>query len=190
MGAPTIVPFTLLFVSFLLGCTLLDACELNSSSKHPNHHKWVGPTGQRTIVVDAKGSGDFLSVQEAVDSIPVNNTERILLKINAGCYIEKVVVPATKPYITFQGEGKDATVIEWHDRASDRGPNGQQLRTYNTASVTVFASYFSAKNISFKVSQCLHDQLLIRPRPAGARIACNSSDTIECSHTTFFRCKK
>jgi len=71
---------------------------------------------------------------------------------------EKVVVPVTKPYITFQGAGKEVTVIEWHDRASDPGPSGQQLRTYRTASVTVFASYFSARNISFKVSsmQVLH----------------------------------
>lgn len=64
---------------------------------------------------------------------------------------EKVVVPASKQYITFQGAGRDVTVIEWHDRASDRGPNGQQLRTYRSASVTVFANYFSARNISFKV---------------------------------------
>jgi len=64
---------------------------------------------------------------------------------------EKVVVPVTKPYITFEGAGKEVTVIEWHDRASDPGPSGQQLRTYRTASVTVFATYFSARNISFKV---------------------------------------
>lgn len=63
-----------------------------------------------------------------------------------------MVVPASKPFITFQGAGRDATVIEWHDRASDRGPDGQQLRTYHTASVTVFASHFTARNISFKVS--------------------------------------
>ena len=61
------------------------------------------------------------------------------------------MVPATKPYITFEGGGKETTVIEWHDRAGDRGPSGQQLRTYRTASVTVFANYFSARNISFKV---------------------------------------
>lgn len=64
---------------------------------------------------------------------------------------EKVMVPVTKPYITFQGAGRESTVIEWHDRACDRGPDGQQLRTYQTASVTVFANYFSARNISFKV---------------------------------------
>lgn len=62
-----------------------------------------------------------------------------------------MVVPVTKPYITFQGAGKELTVIEWHDRACDRGPDGQQLRTYQTASVTVYANYFSARNISFKV---------------------------------------
>lgn len=60
-------------------------------------------------------------------------------------------MPATKPHISFHGAGRDATVVEWHDRASDRGPDGHMLRTYNTASATVFANYFSAKNISFKV---------------------------------------
>ena len=65
---------------------------------------------------------------------------------------EKVLVPASKPYITFHGAGRDVTVVEWHDRASDRGPDGQPLRTYNTASVTVLSNYFTAKNISFKVS--------------------------------------
>lgn len=71
-----------------------------------------------------------------------------------------MVVPAPKPYITFQGAGKEVTVIEWHDRASDRGPDGQQLRTYQTASVSVFAPYFSARNISFKV-RLLTTSLLI-----------------------------
>jgi len=66
-------------------------------------------------------------------------------------YREKVVVPVTKPYITFQGSGREMTMIEWHDRACDPGSDGQQLRTYRTASVTVFASHFSARNISFKV---------------------------------------
>lgn len=61
-------------------------------------------------------------------------------------------MPVTKPYIRLEGAGRDVTVIEWHDRASDPGPNGQQLRTYRTASVTVFANYFSARNISFKVT--------------------------------------
>ncbi|TKY55448.1 pectinesterase 68 [Spatholobus suberectus] len=115
-----------------------------------NSSKWVGPIGHRVITVDINGGGHFRSVQAAVNAVPENNRMNVLIQISAGYYIEKVVVPVTKPYITFQGAGRDVTVIEWHDRASDPGPNGQQLRTYRTASVTVFANYFSARNISFK----------------------------------------
>ncbi|XP_059444103.1 probable pectinesterase 68 [Corylus avellana] len=127
---------------------LVNATASTNLTKNP--HKWVGPVGLRLISVAVNGSADFRSVQAAVDSIPVNNTQNVVIQISAGCYIEKVVVPVTKPYITFQGAGRDVTVIEWHDRAGDRGPNGQQLRTYRTASVAVFANYFSARNISFK----------------------------------------
>ncbi|KAK3039476.1 hypothetical protein RJ639_028058, partial [Escallonia herrerae] len=119
-----------------------------NATKH--NHTWVGPSGHRLITVDVNGSADYQTVQAAVDSVPFNNRKNVVILISAGYYIEKVVVPALKPYITFQGAGRDTTVIEWHDRASDRGPDGQQLRTYQTASVTVYASYFSARNISFK----------------------------------------
>lgn len=121
-----------------------------NSSNHHHRHRWIGPSGNRLITVDLEGFGNFRSVQAAVDSVPESNRENVLIRISPGSYIEKVVVPASKPYITFEGAGRGATVIEWHDRASDRGPDGQQLRTYHTASVSVFASYFSARNISFK----------------------------------------
>ncbi|KAI4327123.1 hypothetical protein L6164_019622 [Bauhinia variegata] len=153
-----------LFVYMLLLCIcVLDARMIScttysdntpkfvSSADPPHHqHRWIGPIGHRVITVDVNGGGHFQSVQAAVDSVPENNRMNVLVQISAGCYKEKVVVPTTKPYITFQGAGRDVTVIEWHDRASDPGPNGQQLRTYRTASVTVFANYFSARNISFK----------------------------------------
>ncbi|XP_010919565.1 probable pectinesterase 68 [Elaeis guineensis] len=142
---------SLFLFTFLVLAPHTSACESNSTTKKHHHHH-VGPTGQYALVVDANGSGDFLSVQEAVDFIPENNNKRVIIQINAGRYIEKVTVAATKPYITFQGAGRDMTVIEWHDRASDKGPSGQQLRTYKTASVTVFANYFIARNISFKNS--------------------------------------
>lgn len=131
------------------------AAATTCESARRGHHQYRQPVGVRRVVVDATGAGDFLSIQQAVDSVPVNNSVRVIMQINAGTYIEKVVVPASKPYITMEGAGRDATVVEWHDKASDRGPDGQQLRTYNTASVTVLSNYFTAKNISFKVSHTL-----------------------------------
>ncbi|KAL1177211.1 hypothetical protein V6Z11_A03G015200 [Gossypium hirsutum] len=125
-----------------------SSCNNTNTTRH--HHKWIGPIGHRLITVDVNGSGQFRSVQDAVDAVPENNRKNVMILISPGQYIEKLVVPATKPYITFQGAGRETTFIEWHDRACDRGSNGQQLRTYQTASVTVYANYFSARNISFK----------------------------------------
>jgi len=58
---------------------------------------------------------------------------------------EKVTVPASKPNITFQGQGFDITAIAWNDTA--KSANG----TFYSASVSIFASGFIAKNISFIV---------------------------------------
>ncbi|KAL5728304.1 putative pectinesterase 68 [Ranunculus cassubicifolius] len=135
---------------FGLNSTSNSNSSTNNGSITEHHHKWIGPVGHRSITVDARGKGDFLSVQAAVDSVPECNGMNVVIKIKAGVYVEKVIVPGTKPYITFQGAGKESTVIEWHDRAGDKGADGQQLRTYHTASVTVFANYFKARNISFK----------------------------------------
>lgn len=63
-----------------------EACEANAT-RPQGHRNWFKPTSQQTIVVDGNGSGDFLSVQEAVDSIPENNTKRVVIHIRAGCYM-------------------------------------------------------------------------------------------------------
>ncbi|KAH9323100.1 hypothetical protein KI387_017739, partial [Taxus chinensis] len=106
----------------------------------------------RYIIVDNEGRGHFGSVQAAVDSVRDGNRARVVIEIRPGFYEEKVIVPATKPYITLQGWGNERTVLEWHNKASDTGPDGQELHTYNTASVTVLANHFTAKNITFRNS--------------------------------------
>lgn len=63
-----------------------DACEANATRPH-GHKNWFEPRSQQTIVVDANGSGDFLSVQDAVDSVPENNIKRVVIHIHAGCYM-------------------------------------------------------------------------------------------------------
>lgn len=65
---------------------------------------------------------------------------------------EKVHVPASKPYISFIGNPNQAsaTVIRWHDKASDRDMNGGMVGTWNSASVTVESDYFCATEITFE----------------------------------------
>lgn len=95
-------------------------------------------------VVDPSGLvGNFTTVQAAVNAVPDNNPDRIMLYIFAGFYIEKVTIPITKTCIQMQGEGFDITNIAWNDTA--RSAPG----TRQSATVAIEASNFIAKNISF-----------------------------------------
>ncbi|GLJ06788.1 hypothetical protein SUGI_0048200 [Cryptomeria japonica] len=95
------------------------------------------------IVVDQMGFGDYRTIQEAVDSVPDNNMERIVIQINAGVYLEKIHIGRRKSNITFQGQGGDVTHICWNDTAATSGS------TRSSASVTVDAPDFIANDISF-----------------------------------------
>ncbi|CAJ1909439.1 unnamed protein product [Sphenostylis stenocarpa] len=95
------------------------------------------------LCVDRKGCCNFTTVQAAVNAVPNLSVQRTIIWINSGMYYEKVIVPKTKPNITFQGQGYTSTAIAWNDTALSA--NG----TFYSASVQVFASNFIAKNISF-----------------------------------------
>ncbi|CAI0440058.1 unnamed protein product [Linum tenue] len=99
-----------------------------------------------TICVDRNGCCNFTTVQAAIDAVPNMSPKRSIIWINSGIYYsEKVVVPRTKPNITFQGQGYTSTAIAWNDTAfSAHG-------TFYSASVQVFSDRFVANGISFMV---------------------------------------
>ncbi|KAL3517128.1 hypothetical protein ACH5RR_024030 [Cinchona calisaya] len=95
------------------------------------------------LCVDRNGCCNFTTVQAAVDAVGVLSQKRTIIWINNGIYFEKVIIPKTKPNITFQGQGYTSTAIVWNDTAnSSHG-------TFYSGSVQVFAANFIAKNISF-----------------------------------------
>ncbi|KNA21226.1 hypothetical protein SOVF_044890 [Spinacia oleracea] len=95
-------------------------------------------------------TGDFTTIQDAIDSLPAINLVRVIIKVKAGTYSEKVIIPILKSFITIQGEGADNTIVEWGDTAKTIGPNGRPLGTYGSATFAVNSLYFMAKNITFK----------------------------------------
>uniref|UniRef100_M4CFA9 Pectinesterase n=1 Tax=Brassica campestris TaxID=3711 RepID=M4CFA9_BRACM len=107
----------------------------------------------RVIVVDKRGRGDSVTVQGAVDMVPDSNSQRVKILILPGVYREKVIVPRTKPYISFIGNESYAeyTVITWSDKSSDPYSNGTELGTYRTATVAIDSDFFCATAITFEV---------------------------------------
>ncbi|KAF2290093.1 hypothetical protein GH714_002085 [Hevea brasiliensis] len=67
------------------------------------------------ISVDQSGKGDFKKIQDAIDSVPPNNSQLYFILVKPGTYREKVVVPADKPFITLSGTQPSKTIITWSD---------------------------------------------------------------------------
>nr|CAB3464684.1 unnamed protein product [Digitaria exilis] len=108
----------------------------------------------RTLVVDkAPGAGDFTSIQAAVDSLPLINLARVVIKVNAGTYTEKVNISPMRAFVTVEGAGADKTVVQWGDTADTPGSWGRPMGTFGSATFAVNSMFFVAKNITFKYDE-------------------------------------
>ncbi|HLP16746.1 MAG TPA: pectinesterase family protein [Bacteroidota bacterium] len=64
---------------------------------------------QTQITVARDGTGDFTSVQEAINSVPHHNTHTVTILIRKGVYHEKLYI--TTSFVTLVGEDRDSTLI-------------------------------------------------------------------------------
>ncbi|KAK1301325.1 putative pectinesterase 29 [Acorus calamus] len=103
-----------------------------------------------TYVVDLNGSGQYRTIQDAINAIPDNNDKWYRILVRRGLYREKVKIPSTKPFILLEGSGSQWTTIEWSDYASKGGRVIPNFNTATSATFTLQADNFVAKNITFK----------------------------------------
>ncbi|APY89747.1 pectate lyase [Streptomyces alfalfae] len=103
-----------------------------------------------TLTVAKDGSGQYRSVQRAVDAVPAGNTAPVVIRIAPGTYRETVKVPSNKPHVTLQGTGgsrKDTLIVEGHASGMTK-PGGGTYGTGGSATVAVEADDFTARNLS------------------------------------------
>ncbi|MCM1076692.1 MAG: pectinesterase family protein [Bacteroides sp.] len=62
-------------------------------------------------IVAADGSGNYKSVQEAIDAAPANRVKPWLIFVKNGNYKEHIDIPASKPFLHFIGQDRDKAVI-------------------------------------------------------------------------------
>jgi pectin methylesterase-like acyl-CoA thioesterase len=79
------------------------------------------PANTTRIVVAADGSGDFTTVQGAVDFIPNTPHPRVTIFIRSGRY-EEIVYFRNKHDITFLGEDRDKVTIGYANNENFNGP--------------------------------------------------------------------
>ncbi|XP_039031657.1 pectinesterase-like [Hibiscus syriacus] len=115
--------------------------------------EWLSPGDRRllqattvtpNVTVAADGSGDFLTVSEAVASAPERSKTRYIIKIKAGVYRENVDVPRRKTNLMFVGDGRVNTIIT----ASRNVVDGST--TFNSSTVAAVGDGFLARDITFQ----------------------------------------
>lgn len=102
------------------------------------------------MIVAKDGSGNFTSLQAALDAIPSGNKNSVNVYIKKGVYHEVVVVDARKSNVHLIGEDTANTIITFNNHAGTLLPNGDTLNTWTCASFFVYGNDFHAENITFQ----------------------------------------
>ncbi|KAK8574962.1 hypothetical protein V6N13_033818 [Hibiscus sabdariffa] len=131
---------------------LLGFEEWGSGSEFP---AWVSPTERRllqeskpspNVTVAQDGSGDVLTINDAVKLVGKKNESRFVIYVKEGKYVENVILDKHKWNVMIYGDGKTKTLISGSLNFVDGTP------TFATATFAVAGKGFIAKDIGFNNS--------------------------------------
>jgi pectinesterase len=122
------------------------------------------------------GSGDFRTVQAALDAVPKNNKQRIVIYIKNGIYYEKLHLDSTKNFVTLIGEDKFKTILTYNDHTGKLSPAGDTINTRTSWSFMLKGNNFIAHNITFDNNAGF---------TAGQAVAVE----VQGDHAAFFNCR-
>lgn len=136
---------------------------------------------QPIVDVNKDGSGDFATVQSAVNSISGSNSTPTIIRIAPGSYYEKLIVD--RPKITLCGQlGQEENTILTYSDGADTGGVG----TTGSASVNLSGDDVSVDNITFENTRGVGSQavaLLV----SGNRVQFRNSRFIGHQDTLYVR---
>ncbi len=126
------------------------------------------------LIVAKDGSGQYASVQEAVNAVPdYRKAGPTRIYIKKGTYKEKIVISASKECVQLIGE--DGVILTYDDYASKTNIFGENKGTSGSASIYIFGPDFMAENITFENSS----------GPVGQAVACH----VAGDRAVFRRCR-
>ena len=101
-------------------------------------------------VVAQDGSGDYTTVQQAINALQSNQKSRQVIYIKPGTYHEKLSVPSNKTFVTLVGADAATTILTYDDSAGKSDGAGGTIGTQNSASFTISGTDFQAQNLTFQ----------------------------------------
>ena len=96
-------------------------------------------------IVAKDGSGDFTSIQQAIDAIPGGGLAPTIILLRMEEFNERVVVD--KDNVRIIGEARDRTVITAKGCAKDLNPDGTERGTFLSATFMVTGNNVEVENL-------------------------------------------
>ena len=129
----------------------------------------------KPITVAKDGTGDYLTVQEAINAVPDFRKVTTTILIRNGLYQEKLNLPPSKKLVKLVGEDVTKTILTYNDYATKKNRFGEEMGTSGSASFYICGDGFAAYNITFQNTS----------GPVGQAVAL----WISGDQTTFFNCR-
>ncbi len=122
----------------------------------------TAPNANAIVALD--GSGEYTSVQAAVDAAPSKSSSRWVIYIKGGVYNEYVNIALGKTNLMFVGDGAGVTIL-----TGSKSVAGSQVTTYYTATLgqqqQTLNSSFLLSSLALSLSLCLLPVCMSLPRP-------------------------
>ncbi len=130
------------------GASGMSSCTVSLTTEAPKPET-PRPEGVDAVVAQ-DGSGDYASVQAAIQAQP-QGKERWVILIKPGTYYEKITVNSQNANLVLLGEEAETTILTYDDYAG-KAVEGGTMGTQNSASFTLKAKNFTAVNLTFQNS--------------------------------------
>lgn len=106
-------------------------------------------SAQKTIRVSQDGKGDYKTVQEAFNHVPVHAKSYTVVQVASGIYREKLVLTEGK-WVHLEGAGAFETVLVYDDHPGKQDAAGRPVNTMTSQSFLLSAANFRARDIQFR----------------------------------------
>lgn len=106
---------------------------------------WANSNPTDTIFVSRDGTGNYRTLQEAIESARAFMDYTVTIYVKKGFYKEKVIVPAWLENIEIIGEDREHTIISYDDHA-----NINKMGTFRTYTVKVEGSGITFRNLTIE----------------------------------------
>jgi pectinesterase len=159
-------------VLLLMLCVVFGSA---ASSPHPD------------AIVAADGSGQYISLQEAISQAPLSTDSaatRWIILVRPGTYHERIYVQRERGRIHVLGEDAATTIISYGSHANQPGPDGKPIGTFRTPTVQIDGDGMIWENLTLANSAGEPG-----PRPAGPPVAQALALRADGDQLVFRRCR-